>query len=105
MKPEIIEKARKILSKKDLSDMPYKFAIQINLTGRVNGIFYVEVIDGKLSVEPYEYIDKDASIHLNKTTLESILSGKLTVDEALQNKKVIIDGDAEALLQFKKLFV
>lgn len=104
MKTDIIEKARKFLSKRDLSDLPYKFAVQINLTGRASGVFYVEVIDGRLAVEPYEYNDRDASVNLNKTTLDSIISGKLSVDEALSTGKVIIDGDAEALLQFKKLF-
>jgi putative sterol carrier protein len=104
MKTDIIEKARKILSKRDLSDLPYKFAVQINLTGKATGVFYVEVLDGKLSVEPYEYNDKDASVSLNKTTFDNIISGKLNIDEALHTKKLIIDGDAEALLQFKKLF-
>lgn len=104
MNQEIIEKARKILSKKDLSDMPYKFAVQVNLTGRISGVLYVEVLDGKLSVEPYEYIDRDASVSLNKTALDQILSGKLSIDDALASKKIIIDGDAEALLQLKKLF-
>lgn len=104
MSSDIIAKARKVLSKRDLSDLPYKFAVQVNLTGRAAGVLYVEVIDGKLSVEPYEYIDRDASVNLTKTNLENILSGKLTIDDALQNKKIIIDGDAEALLQLKKLF-
>ena len=104
MGADIIEKARKILSKKDLSDLPYKFAVQVNLTGRVSGVFYVEVLDGNLTVEPYEYIDKDASVNLTKTTFDSIVSGKMHVDEALEGKKLIIDGDAEALLQFKKIF-
>ncbi len=105
MKPEIIEKARKILSKKDLSDFPHKFAVQINLIGKITGVFYIEVKNGILTVEPYEYNDKDASVNLNKTTLDGILAGKLSIDEALNNSKLIIDGDAESLLNLKKLFV
>ena len=104
MSSDIISKARKVLAKRDLSDWPYKFAVQVNLTGRASGVLYVEVLNGKLSVEPYEYNDRDASVNLNKTTLDSILSGKLSIDDALAGKKIIIDGDAEALLQLKKLF-
>lgn len=104
MNQEIIEKARKTLAKIDLTDLPYKFAINIKLTGRISGIFYVEVLEGRLSVEPYEYIDNDASITLEKEIFDQILDGNLGIDDAIRQKKIIIDGDGEALLQLKKLF-
>ena len=33
---------------------------QFNVTGEAEGIFYAEVKEGKLYVEPYEYYDRDA---------------------------------------------
>ena len=44
----------------DVSDIKEHLAYQFNITGEASGIFYVEVKDGKLCVEPYEYFDRDA---------------------------------------------
>ncbi len=46
----------------DVSDITEHLAYQFNITGEASGIFYVEVKDGKLNVEPYEYFDRDAKI-------------------------------------------
>ena len=44
----------------DVSDITEHLAYQFNITGEAEGIFYVEVKEGKLYVEPYEYFDRDA---------------------------------------------
>lgn len=45
----------------DLSDIREHLAFQFNIEDEeAGGIFYVEVKDGELSVEPYEYYDRDA---------------------------------------------
>ena len=44
----------------DVSDIQEHLAYQFNITGEAEGIFYAEVKEGKLYVEPYEYFDRDA---------------------------------------------
>ena len=41
----------------DVSDVTEHLAYQFNIIGDAEGIFYVEVKDGQLSVEPYEYFE------------------------------------------------
>ena len=43
-----------------MSDIHEHLAYQFNITGEAEGIFYVEVKEGTLYVEPYEYFDRDA---------------------------------------------
>lgn len=97
----IVSKVRDKFSEADLSQFPQKYAVQINLTGKISGVFYVEVLNGKLSVEPYEYIDKDVAININKTTLDKILDGKLRIERAFTDKKLTVDGDFDKAAMLK----
>ena len=51
---ELLAKVRNLAAKADVSDKDF-LAVQINITGKESGVFYVEVKDHKISVEPYEY--------------------------------------------------
>lgn len=51
---------KKILMKADVSKIDGKLAFQFNIVGDGEGIFYAEIKDGKLNIEPYEYYDRDA---------------------------------------------
>ena len=44
----------------DVSGIREHLAYQFNITGEAEGIFYIEVKEGKLYVEPNEYYDRDA---------------------------------------------
>ena len=50
----------------DVSDIHEHLAYQFNITGEAEGIFYAEVKDGKLFVEPYEYFDRGRDVHLQR---------------------------------------
>ena len=65
------------LSKANLAGAEGKVAVQFNLTGKVTGVFYIEILDGVPSVMPYEYIDHDAIVSGSLTNIEKIFSGKL----------------------------
>ena len=43
---------------KDVSNIE-DIAIQFNMIGKPEGVFYAEVKNGKLSIEPYNYYDND----------------------------------------------
>lgn len=93
----------KRLSEKDLSSVQGKLAIQVNLTGKIGGVFYIEILDGVLSVMPYEYIDRDATISVAISNLQKIVSGKLDIDKAIAEGKMKVEGDIDKLLLFKDI--
>ena len=79
-------------------------AIQINLAGKnTEGIFYIEVKDGKVNVEPYDYHDNWATVTIAPTNLLKILDGKLNAADAFKAGKVEITGDADTVLRIIKL--
>ena len=73
----IVETVRNRFKNVDVSSVPGTLAYQFNVEGKVNGIFYVEIKDGKVNVEPYEYYDRNAIIIMNGTNLIKLINGKL----------------------------
>ena len=59
------------LSKANLAGAEGKVAVQFNLTGKVTGVFYIEILNGVPSVMPYEYIDHDAIVSGSLTNIEN----------------------------------
>lgn len=78
-------------------------AIQVNLTGKIGGVFYIEVLDGVLSVMPYEYLDRDAEISLTMTNFDKIVSGKLDPSVAYATGKLKIEGNIDKVLLLAEL--
>ena len=58
---EVVEKVRTLFGSADVSNIREHLAYQFNITGEGAGAFYVEVRDGKMYIEPYEYHDCDAT--------------------------------------------
>ena len=75
-----------------------KDAFEVINYKNVNGIFYIEVKDHNVNVEPYEYYDRHAIVTVNPTNLMKLLEGKLDPIEAYNKGKVVVDGDAGAVL-------
>jgi len=87
----------------DVSDITEHLAYQFNITGEASGIFYVEVKDGKLNVEPYEYFDRDAMFTCSAATLKELADGKLDPVLAFTVQKLKVEGDIDKALRFKEL--
>ena len=66
---DMFSKVKSMLVDADVSDINEHLAYQFNVTGEAEGIFYAEVKDGQLSVEPYEYFDRDAMFTCSAETL------------------------------------
>lgn len=79
-------------------------AIQVNLNDPdASGICYIEIKDGKVFVEPYDYYDRDAIIHLSSKNLVDIMRGKLDFDKAVEDKQLTVEGNYEAAALLKTL--
>ena len=87
----------------DVSDITEHLAYQFNITGEASGIFYVEVKDGKLFVEPYEYFDRDALFVCSAQTLRELADGKLDPVLAFTVQKLKVEGNIDKALRFKEL--
>lgn len=87
----------------DVSDITEHLAYQFNITGEASGIFYVEVKDGKLFVEPYEYFDRDALFVCSAQTLRELADGKLDPVLAFTVQKLKVEGNMDKALRFKEL--
>ena len=99
---EVLAKARKVAEKVTVSDGDF-MAVQVNLSGDEGGTFYVEVKDGKVSVEPYEYNDRQCQVTVDAATLTKIMDGKANAVMAYTTGKLKVDGDVGAALKFSEL--
>lgn len=99
---ELLEKVRGKMAKVDVKDQPF-LAVQVNISGKNGGVFYVEVKDGKASVEPYEYNDRSCGFTIDQSNFLKLIDGKLDPVAAYTLGKLKVDGDLGKALEFSKL--
>lgn len=88
----------------DVSDIKEHLAYQFNIEDEeAGGIFYVEVKDGELFVEPYEYYDRDAMFIASPETFMKIAEGKMDPVMAFTMQKLRVEGNIEKALRLKDL--
>lgn len=87
----------------DVSDITEHLAYEFRITGEASGIFYVEVKDGKLYVEPYEYYDRDVIFTCSAATLKELAAGTLDPVLAFTVQKLKVEGNMDKALRFQKL--
>lgn len=100
---EIFSKIKAEFMAADVSDISEHLAYQFNITGEGEGIFYVEVKDGKLYVEPYEYFDRDVIFTCSAKTLQKLADGTLDPILAVTLQKLRFEGNVEKALKLKEL--
>lgn len=98
---EIVAKAKKEFGTADVSNYEGHLALQINVTGEGEGIFYAEITDGKLFIEPYDYKDNDAVLTADGGDIVSIFSGLLDPVEAFENGLLSVTGDISKALSIQ----
>ncbi len=101
---QIVAKVREKFDGCDTSSVEGTQAIQINLAGKnAEGVFYIEVKDGKVNVEPYDYHDNWATVTVAPTNLMKLLDGKMNPVTAYTTGKVSVTGDVQTVLRFINL--
>lgn len=100
---DMFSKVKGMMMKADVSTVNEHLAYQFNVTGEAEGIFYAEVKEGKLYVEPYEYYDRDAIFICSAETLFKINEGKLDPVLAVTLGKLKVEGNIDKALYLKKL--
>uniref|UniRef100_UPI004056E91C SCP2 sterol-binding domain-containing protein n=1 Tax=Acetatifactor sp. TaxID=1872090 RepID=UPI004056E91C len=87
----------------DVSDIKEHLAYQFNIVGEASGIFYVEIKDGQLFIEPYEYFDRDAIFTATAEVFNDIMDGKLDPVAAFTQLKIKVEGNMEKALKINEL--
>ena len=100
---ELVKKAKDLYEASDASVIKDHVAIQFNVTGEAQGAFYLEIKDGKVVVEPYEYYDRDVIVTTDAETLVKMAEGKLAMEAAYLTGKIKAEGDLGKGLLLKEL--
>lgn len=100
---EMFAKVKGMLMDADVSDIHEHLAYQFNITGEAEGIFYAEVKEGQLYVEPYEYFDRDAMFTCTAETLFKLAEGKTDPVLAFTIGKLKVEGNIDKALRLKDL--
>ena len=99
---QIVEKVREKSKLIDASKTDF-LAVMVTLTGKDGGVFYVEVKDKKVNVEPYEYNDRNCEIVMTTENFLKFIDGKLNPVAAYTTGKLKVNGDLGKALEFSKL--
>lgn len=101
---EAFDKVKTVMEGADASVIDGHLAIQVNLSDEdAHGICYIEVKDGQLYVEPYDYYDRDAIITVTSKDLVRVMSGRLGLEKAIEKGVITVEGSLDAALELKKL--
>jgi putative sterol carrier protein len=90
-------KVREIVRQKHLIGLPTCGAVEVHIKEFEPEPLYIAVKNSTVSVEPYEYLDRDATLFCDLQTINDIFNKQISITEALQKKRIIVDGDAEVL--------
>lgn len=91
---EVVERVREVFEYADARNVFEHIAIQVNIIGdEACGIFYFEVAGRQISVEPYDYYDRDGILTTTAATLIDMCDDKITIKEAYEKGLVKFEGD------------
>lgn len=100
---EIFQTAKAEFLKRDVSKFSQHLAVQIDIIGEGEGAFYVELKDGALAVEPYEYYDRDVKLIATAEDFLKITDGSLNAVAAYTTGKLKIEGDLGKALELQRI--
>lgn len=100
---ELVNEVREAAKKADASSIKEHVAFQFNVTGDAAGAFYLEIADGQIKVEPYEYYDRTVLVTSSADTILKIMKGKLDPVVAYTLHKIKVEGDLGKALILKEI--
>ena len=87
----------------DASNYQGFLAVQVTLKD-LGKCFYVEIKDGKLSVEPYEYNDRQANMIISSDNFVKMINKKANSVQLFLTGKLKIDGSIEKCKEMAAVF-
>lgn len=90
---ELVKKLKSNFEGMDAGKIKEHLAVQFNVAGEAEGALYMEIRDGKVMIEPYEYYDRDILVFVETDALLSIADGELTIYDAFKEGKFYAEGN------------
>ncbi len=100
---EMFKTAKELLMTCDCSQIEGHLAYQIDVVGEGEGAFYIEINDGKMDVQPYEYYDRDCKLIAKADTFLKIFEGNMNPVAAFTMGKLKVEGDLGKALELQKI--
>lgn len=94
---ELVTKVKEATKNARVSKAVGHVAFQFNVRGEAEGAFYLEICDGRIYVEPYEYYDRDVMIETTAEVLIQMLEGGLLPRIAFANDQLSAYGNVDQL--------
>ena len=92
---ELVKKVQTALVKADASAITEHIAVQVNVTGEAEGAFYIEIKDGVLYVEPYDYWNRDFLLTGSAEEILAIVQGKISLVTAIADSRILHEGNPD----------
>lgn len=92
-KEETVQELRDRFKDADTSGVEGVVAVQVDLRDEDGGTLYLEVKDKVLSIEPYEYYDRNVILNVLSSDLLDIIDKKLDPSEAISKGILTAEGD------------
>lgn len=100
---ELVTALKDNYEKADASMIKDHIAIQFNVTGESAGAFYLEIANGQIHIEPYEYHDRDVLVTISEENLVKVFEGKLDFVEAFNSGALQAEGNLIKGLSLKEV--
>lgn len=100
---EIVLNVRDVFEFADARSIFVHIAVQVNIEGEGKGIFYIEVANRMICVEPYDYRDHDLLFITTGDVLDKVTHGELTFAKALETGEIRASGNMEKLEMLKNI--
>lgn len=100
---EIFNATKKEVDGADASSLAGHLAVEVNISGEGAGAFYIELKDGNLYCEPYEYYDRDCKLIVSGEDFLKIMDGSLDAVKAFTVGKLKVEGSIDKALEFSKI--
>ena len=94
---DIVYTVRKTFENADARGVFEHVAIQINVEGEGEGIFYFEVAERHICVEPYDYYDRDLLMTTTGQVLLDLCEKKYSMRSAIEDGKIRVMGNERKL--------
>ncbi len=102
---KIFSEVKKAVKNADVSNIKERLVYQFTITGEGEGKFYAEIDNGKVILEPYDYVDCDAEFISDSATLLKLLRGKADPVMAFTLGKLKVNGNIDKALKLKDIVV
>lgn len=100
---ELVAYVGKNLKKTAAKKIENHIAVEFDIYGEAEGAFYVEVKEGAITVEPYEYYDRDAKVFVTADDLVKIIKNEKTAEESYAEGILMVEGNVDAAQELIKL--